>query len=116
MLNLLLEITSVKSNYTPVKSKISTSPSSSVVLSAETQRFAVTDSHPYAFLFSPTPSEYGSNFKRLETVADAQFLRALPLKFYANCIRQITKSKISDLSEDSHPLRGFNSNDFNLLK
>ena len=26
------------------------------------------DSHPYAFLFSPTPSEYGSNFKRLETV------------------------------------------------
>lgn len=43
--------------------QISTSPSSSVVLSAETQRFAVTDSHPYAFSFSPTPSEYGSNFK-----------------------------------------------------
>ena len=45
---------SVKSNYAPVKSKISTSPSSSVVLSAETQRFAVTDSHPHAFSFSPT--------------------------------------------------------------
>ena len=53
---------------------------------------------------------------KMETAADAQFLRALPLKFYANCILQITKSKISDLSEDSHPLRGFDSNDFNLLK
>ena len=53
-----MEITPVKSNYAPVKSKISTSPSSSFVLSAETQRFAVTDSHPYAFSFSPTPSEY----------------------------------------------------------
>ena len=42
---------SVKSNYAPVKSKISTSPPSSFVLSAETQRFAVTDSHPYAFSF-----------------------------------------------------------------
>ena len=57
---------SVKSNYAPVKSKISTSPSSSFVLSAETHCFAVTDSHPYAFSFSPTPSEYGSNFKRME--------------------------------------------------
>ena len=44
--------------------QISTSPSSSVVLSAETQRFAVTDSHPYAFsFFHLLPSEYGSNFK-----------------------------------------------------
>ena len=58
---------SVKLNYAPVKSKISTSPSSSFVLSAETHRFAVTDSHPYAFSFSPTPSEYGSNFKSMET-------------------------------------------------
>ena len=64
---IMVEIMSVKSNYAPVKSKISTSPSSSFFLSAETQRFAVTDSHPYAFSFSPTPSEYGSNFKRMET-------------------------------------------------
>ena len=64
----MVEIVSVKSNYAPVKSKISTSPSSSFVLSAKTQRFAVTDSHPYAFSFSPTPSEYGSNFKSTERV------------------------------------------------
>ena len=58
------EIMSVKSNYAPVKSKISTSPPSGFVLSAETQRFAVTDSHPHAFsFFHLLPSEYGSNFK-----------------------------------------------------
>ena len=80
-----LEIMSVKSNYAPVKSKISTSPSSSFVLSAETQRFAVTDSHRYAFSFSPTPSEYGSNFKSMGLVGLEPTTKRLRVSCATNC-------------------------------
>ena len=50
----------------PVKSKISTSHSSSIELSAVAQRNAITLSHPFAFLLSATPSKYASSFKSME--------------------------------------------------
>ena len=89
-----MEITPVKSNYAPVKSKISTSPSSSFVLSAETQRFAVTDSHPYAFSFFPTPSEYGSNFKRMESACPSSNL------FFEKLFAAVTNSNNIALFEN----------------
>ena len=91
---------SVKSNYAPVKSKISTSPSSSFVLSAETQRFAVTDSHPYAFSFSPTPSEYGSNFKSMECRGFEPLTPTLPALCATNCAKsRFAGAKIHQKSE-----------------